>query len=69
MTEDSKTRWIIQGKGHWIMAASAWIITYLAGFQLMAARRDETSLLVGLSLIPVSLFFWLLALRGKRTKD
>ena len=68
MAESPKPRWIIQGTGHWIMAASAWLLAFFAGFQI-AAHRDDKGLLIELTAIPFSLFIWLLSLRAKRTKN
>jgi hypothetical protein len=69
MAEGPKTRWLIQGKGHWIMIASVWVLTFFAGDRFMQAVRGETSWPEGISSISLSLFFGLIALRAKRTKD
>ena len=69
MAESPKTRWVIQGTGHWIMIAAVWGLTFLAGDKFMQAVRGETSWAVGISLIPVSIISGIAALRAKRTKD
>lgn len=69
MTEGSQVRWVIRGTGHWIMIASVWVLTFFAGDRFMQAVRGETSWLEGISGIALSIFFGLVALRAKRTKD
>ena len=69
MTESPQGRWIIRGTGHWLMIAAVWGLAFLAGDRFMQAVRGETSWLVGISIIPVSIISGIAALRTKRTKD
>ena len=69
MAEGSRTRWVIQGKGHWIMAAAAFFITLFSGHEFVEAIRGETSWLVGIGSFLFCAFFWLISLRARRTKD
>jgi hypothetical protein len=69
VAEGQKTRWVIKGKGHWIMAAAAFLITLFSGHEFVEAIRGETSWLVGIGSFLFCAFFWLLSLRAKPIKD
>lgn len=69
MTKGSEGRWIIRGTGYWIMIIAVWCLTFLAGDRFMQAVRGETNWYEGISGIALSIFFGLVALRVKRTKD
>lgn len=69
MAEGSKSRWVIQGKAHWTMAAAAFFITVFSGHEFVEAIRGETSWPVGIGSLFFCAFFWLLSLRAKPTKN
>jgi hypothetical protein len=65
MTETAKTRWLVQGTGHWIMVVAVWMMTLAAGMKLADAGAGW---LERLWLTAFSAFFWVVALRTKRSQ-
>ena len=39
MGEPKTTRWLITGRGHWLMAIAAWIMSVVAGMRIEEATK------------------------------
>ena len=64
MGEPKTTRWLITGRGHWLMVVAAWIMSIVAGIRIEEATKDAEWISPSVAVL-ASLVFWAAALRVK----